>query len=157
MFTFLHLFCPYKINAAARHNTMHAVSSAALLLFTANCTFRDVLLSLHLPAPHLCFGSLYMEDVIAHRCSLQFHCMLAGYFSFAFFFQSRFSEMALPSLCAWLSYILLISWKYFYSGCYHSMVGILQKGQLFWQAFLPGACSGCTLLTTGSFVHIRNM
>ena len=65
MFMFLHLFCPYEINAAARHNTMYPVSSAVfLLLFTADCIFRDVFLPLHLPAAHLCFGSLYMEDVL---------------------------------------------------------------------------------------------
>jgi len=67
MFMFLHFFCPCEINAAARHNTMQPVSSAAfLLLFTLNCIFRSVFLA---PCPpHLCFVSLYMEDaVIAHK------------------------------------------------------------------------------------------
>lgn len=50
---FLHLFCPCEINAAARHNTMHPVSSAAfLLLFTINCMFRDMFIPLHLLVPH---------------------------------------------------------------------------------------------------------
>lgn len=50
---FLHLFCPCEINAAAGHNTMHPVSSAAfLLLFTINCMFRDMFIPLHFLVPH---------------------------------------------------------------------------------------------------------
>lgn len=52
MFMFLHLFCPYEINATANHNTMHPMSSAVfLLLFNLKCIFRGVFLSVHLPAP----------------------------------------------------------------------------------------------------------
>lgn len=65
MFMFLHLFCPYEINAAAKHNTMHPMSSAVfLLLFTVKCIFRGVFLPVHLPAPPLYFGNPFTEEVV---------------------------------------------------------------------------------------------
>lgn len=103
MFMFLHLFCPYEINAAAKHNTMHPMSSAVfLLLFTVKCIFRGVFLPVHLPAPR-CTLAIPPRKRLCLLClhtrhSLLFHCMLTAYFSFALVFSVLISLSLLSSL-----------------------------------------------------------
>lgn len=162
MFMFLHLFCPYEINAAANHNTMHPMSSAVfLLLFTLKYIFRSVFLSVHFPAPsctlaiptwkRLCLLCLHT------RHPLVFHCMLTANFSFALLFSILISLSLLSSLaelgCLTSLHLLTVApvWMLLQYG--RNSI----KGAVILPAFLPGACSGHTQLVTGSFVQIYNI
>lgn len=120
---------------------MHTVSFAQfLLLFKASHIFRDVFLALHLPPSTCTLADSAWK--IWLLWSLQLHSMPAGYFFFPaniwlLFLESLLSKLSLLRLCMAL---VQISWKYFYSGCYHSMVGKLQKIAI----ILANLSSGCT-------------
>lgn len=162
MFMFLHLFCPYEINAAANHNTMHPMSSAVfLLLFPLKCNFKSVFLSVHFPAlsctlaistrKRLCLLSLHTRHPLA------FHCMLTANFSFALL---SFILISLVCSPLWLSLAVLhpahlLKVDPVWILLQHGRNSI--KSAVILPAFLPGACSGRTQLVTGSSVQIYNI
>lgn len=128
---------------------MHTVSFAQfLLLFKASCIFSDVFLALRLP-PSTCTlaGTVILWKILWLLWSLWLHSKPDGYFPFFIFFSpSNIWLLFLDSLLSKLSPLWLymalvqISWKCFYSGCYHSMVGKLQKVAI----ILANLSSGCT-------------
>lgn len=159
---FLHLLCPYETNPVVRHNTIRPVSSSAfLLLFIVNYTFRNVFLPLYLPGLPLCFGSLYTEDVVIvlfiHKAftSVPLHASWLVFLCTCL--QSHFSKIALPHrLCsavihsAHLLGVLLLWILPHYSRN-------ITKGALISTGLFSWCMFGMHTVMTGSFVLIHNM